>query len=139
MKSPKNRAGRPPHMPTIEDRISVERMMACGDPLETIARALRIDKCTLQKHYGYEIQHGAANQRRLIVDLIFKGAQAGNASLQRRLEEITRLGLDDLGEEKPAKLPNIGKKAIVRDAAMKAGTQSEWGDDLKPPPDLLPN
>lgn len=125
-------------------RVTVERMRACGDSQETIARGLGIDEETLRKHFGEELKNGYANRRREIVDMLFKGAAAGNATLIKRLEEMTRLSgaaadFEGRTEAKAPRAPKPGKKEIARQDAFTAGADSDWGDDLKPPTNTLPN
>ena len=132
--------GRPAFNPTREMRISVERMLACGDSQETIAKALGIDDGTLRKRFAEEISKGAARRRRQVVDAMFEGVAAGNAGLIRRAEEITRAAAAQdaarSGHEKPGApaVDRRGKKEIRRDQAATAGEGSAWGDDLKPLP-----
>lgn len=132
--------GRPAFNPTRAMRISVERMLACGDSQETIAKALGIDDGTLRKHFADEICTGAARRRRQVVDAIFEGVAAGNAGLIRRAEEITRAAAaQDTARNSPEKpgapaVDRRGKKEIRRDQAATAGEGSPWGDDLKPLP-----
>jgi hypothetical protein len=131
-------------------RTTVERMVACGDSQETIARALGIEDDTLRKHFGDELKTGYAKRRRQAVDLLFDGAAKGNASLIKRVEEMTRLAgaaadFDRPDAPRPAagsrkvKANKLGKKEIAHDKAMVAGSDSDWGDDLRPPPNVLPN
>ena len=144
MAATKRRRGRPAFKPTRATRVTVERMLACGDSQNTIARALGIDDDTLRKHFPEEILNGAAKRRREIVDLLFDGARAKNASLIKRVEEMTRGAAaqgDALqgGEASRSAADKRGKKEVRRDEALVAGEGSEWGEDLKPLPGTLPN
>lgn len=132
--------GRPPFKATPVRRRTVERMCACGDSHYTIARALEIDDDTLRKHFPEELAGGAAKRRREVVEMVFKGASAGNATLIKRLEEMTRVSSAEVDPLEPreipaARAPKLGKKEVQRQDAMAAGESSDWGDDLKPPPD----
>ncbi|MGA2492011.1 MAG: hypothetical protein ABSF67_03570 [Roseiarcus sp.] len=53
------------HAPTNESRQYVERMIANGMTRETIARVIGVDRKTLEKHYGHELDTGAevANEK----------------------------------------------------------------------------
>lgn len=119
-------------------RLSVERMLACGDAQNVVARALGIDDDTLRKHFVEEIANGAAKRRRQVVDAVFAGVDEGNASLIRKAEEMTRASAAQDGVRDPADkrtAPGVdrrGKKEIRRDEASMAGEGSEWGEDLKP-------
>lgn len=129
--------GRPAFKPTPRMRVTVERMLACGDSQNTVARALGIDDDTLRKHFAEEIANGAAKRRLEVVNAIFDGVKAKNASLIRRAEEMTRIASvqADLRPDDPAPGPRTdkrGKKEVRRDEALAAGEDSEWGEDLKP-------
>jgi hypothetical protein len=113
------------HRPTPELRLTVERMIACGEAQNTVARSLCIDDDTLRKHYSDEIAFGWANRRKEIVELLFESARKGNISAQKRLEEITRAvgaaeSVNSRGE-KPAKEVALGKKEQRQAAAENIG------------------
>lgn len=139
--------GRPVFKPTPAMKRSVERMVACGDSQETIARALGIDDETLRKHFGEELKTGYAKRRRQVVDLLFEGAEKGNASLIKRVEEMTRLqGAaadfaqgDNVHVQAPTRVLRRGKKEMQQEEALTAGINSEWGDDLAPLAGTKPN
>lgn len=141
---PKRQRGRPAFRATAAMKTTVERMMACGDSQNTIARALGIDDDTLRKHFPEEIRTGAAKRRREVIDLLFAGARKGNSALIKRVEEMTRTsaGAADFDQpEAPAKAPRVsklGKKEVAHQDALAAGADNEWGDDLKPA-STLPN
>lgn len=130
--------GRPAFNPTRAMRLSVERMLACGDSQNVVARALGIDDDTLRKHFAEEIATGAAKRRREVVDAVFDGVKANNASLIRKAEEMTRVASaqdsirDAADRPAPVGIDRRGKKEIRRDEAVTAGEGSEWGEDLKP-------
>lgn len=129
--------GRPHFKPTRAQRTSVERMRAVGDALDTIARALGIDRNTLSKHFAEEISTGAARQRLKSVNWVFDGASKGNAALVRRAEEMTRAAAAEIGEqEQPAapKPAKPGKREVQHKDALAAGQGSEWAEDLEPLP-----
>ena len=135
----KRPVGRPAFKPTRPMRLSVERMLACGDSQNMVARALGIDDDTLRKHFAEEIATRAAKRRREVVDAVFEGVGAKNASLIRKAEEMTRAAAAQesvrrAGEGRPEapRVDRRGKKEIQREEAATAGEGSEWGDDLKP-------
>jgi hypothetical protein len=139
----RRRRGRPSFKPTRAMRLSVERMLACGDSQSTVARALGIDDDTLRKYFVSELATGAARRRRQVVDAIFDGVGDRNASLIRRAEEMTRAAAAQEAvrdaDQPPATAATPvtdrrGKKEIRRDEAATAGEGSEWGEDLKPVP-----
>lgn len=143
MAARRRKRGRPAFAPTPVMRTTVERMLACGDSQNTIARSLGIDDDTLRKHFPEELANGAARRRREVVDWLFKGARAGNSALIKRVEEMTRAvsaTADIVGDEAAPERPAIdkrGKKEIRRDQALVAGEDSEWGEDLKPLPGTI--
>jgi hypothetical protein len=104
-------AGRKPFSPSIDQRITVERMKFCGESDATIARALRVDVGTLRKHFVDELENGYAHRRKEVIDLMFEAARQGNASMMRRLEEIGSLANP---EKKTAKSSSAkpGKKQV---------------------------
>jgi hypothetical protein len=131
----KRRRGRPSFKPTRTSRATVERMVACGDSQETIARAIGIDEATLRKHFADELATGYAKRRRQVVDMLFTGASKGNASLIKRLEEMTRAAGAAAEFDQPARPPKpakLGKKDAADLAARTAAVGSDWGDDLTP-------
>lgn len=141
-KDPAAPIGRPPFKPSIEQRQTVEQMKYCGESDATIARALGIHPQTLREHLADELANGHAARREEVIGLLFKAARDGNVPATRRLEEIGRMvgAKEEFSEgEKTRPAPKIGKKEVVRQDALVAGAGSEWGDDLKPPADLLPN
>ena len=131
-----------PFQPTRKQRISVEQMKACGESDETIARALGISRPTLLKYFSNELTFGWARQRQQIVAMIFAGAKKGNPTLMKRADELTRMGLAKVNDpeataDAPRRAVAIPKKEAVRQAAIAAGDDPNWGDDLRPPPDVL--
>lgn len=132
-------AGRPAFKPTARDRQSVERMKACGEADETVAMSLGITLPTLKKYFASELEHGWARTRRWVLNRIFDGVVKGTPGLVRRAEELTSRRAVPAGDAVPSARKAMGKKEVVRLEAMVAGSGSEWGDDLKPPEDALPN
>ncbi|RLP22254.1 hypothetical protein [Mesorhizobium sp. YM1C-6-2] len=117
------KAGRPEYQPKIEDRQTVEEMRYCGESETVIARALGIDPDTLRKHFVEELANGHANRRKEVIGLMFKSARDGNASNQKRLEEIGRaVGADESVKGRgKTKEPPVGKKEAKQKAAEQVG------------------
>lgn len=129
--------GRPAYRPTKAARTTVERMLSVGDSQETVARALGIDPKTLRVHFADELANGAARQRLAVVNMVYRGAKAGNASLIKRVEEMTRASSSVVDGEvatKPARQTKLGKKEVQHQDALTAGHGNDWGDDLAPLP-----
>ncbi|MER8387297.1 hypothetical protein [Mesorhizobium sp. M0968] len=130
---------------------TVEQMVACGDSHDTIARAIGIQDNTLRAHFADELKNGYAKKRREILKLMYDGAKKGNATLIKRLEEMTRISgaaadfetrQEQAGaapQQLSARVAKPGKKETQREEAFTAGTNSEWGEDLAPIPGTKPN
>ncbi|TGP22307.1 MULTISPECIES: hypothetical protein [unclassified Mesorhizobium] len=152
MKTPKRGRGRPAFQPTAAMRRTVELMVSCGDSKETVARAIGCSVPTLELHFDEELKNGYAKKRREILTWMERGARKGNATLIKRLEEMTRVtgaAADFEAQQKdgaspapvagPARAAKRGKKEVQREDAFNAGVNSEWGDDLAPLPGTKPN
>lgn len=153
MKKPARRPGRPSFKPTATMRRTVEQMVACGDSHDTIARAIGVQDNTLRAHFADELKNGYAKKRKEILKLMYDGAKAGNATLIKRLEEMTRIsgaaadfearqketGAPAATQAPVARAAKPGKKEVQREEAFHAGTNSEWGEDLAPIPGTKPN
>lgn len=117
------RGGRPEYKPTIETRQTVEEMKYCGESENVIARALGIDVDTMRKHFSDELENGHANRRRELIGLMFKSARDGNASNQKRLEEIGRVaGAADAVKAREPKAEKLGKKEQRQQVAEAIGS-----------------
>lgn len=111
--------GRPPYRPSIDDRSTVEQMKFCGEPHTVIARALRIDVRTLEKHFVDELENGHANRRRDLIGWMFDTAEKGNASIQKHLDQMGRAADADASVRGRGKVkePPPGKKEQQQAAA----------------------
>ncbi|HVL70254.1 MAG TPA: hypothetical protein VM434_00040 [Beijerinckiaceae bacterium] len=139
--------GRPEFVATSEQRIAVERYVACGMRHDDIARAIGVSHPTLRKHFADELRTGPAKQRAAVIERLFNSAFSGNVSAQKHLERMTASGMaeasiarTEAGDAAPAapaapkRQPRLGKKEAAKEAAKNAGVGSEWGDDLRPQP-----
>ncbi len=128
-------AGRKPFQATRVQRQDVRVLKAGGWSDERIARALGIPKSTLQKHFRVEISEGADIEVRFALRLLRRQANRGNVSAIKEYLKFTLAGTavgQMLDEPAPARQAKPGKKEIAREAAMRAGAESDWGEDLKP-------
>lgn len=141
MTDPTRSRGRPQFKATPSVRKAVEQMVACGDSKQTIARAVGCSVPTLDLHFEEELKTGYAKKRREVLQWMYAGAKKGNATLIKRLEEMTRLQGAAADFDKDAETtepaakprgPKMGKKDVQREEALNAGVNSEWGDDLAP-------
>lgn len=135
----RGKKGRPPHVPTAENRKFVELALACGKDEEAIAAGLRITPATLRRHYFHELEGKRAARLRLdmknlaaIVAAVEAGKPAAMALLDKRMK---REGLAEGAREmatpsKPKKAKPGKKEQLVVDAAA-ASTSGEWGSLLK--------
>lgn len=132
--------GRPPFKPTPKQRRAVEQMVSVGESKATIARALRIDDDTLDKHFADELANGLARRRMEVSDLLFKSARKGNVSAQKHLDQRIGIAAAEaaFGGDKPAapaeqpRPRKLGKKEEAQAAAETAGSGTDWGNDLNP-------
>ena len=67
-------AGRPPHMPSDEQREKVKSMCAAGLTRERIASIIGIDHKTLLKHYEYELENASAIAVDAVAGALFNNA-----------------------------------------------------------------
>ena len=126
--------GRPPHIPTQENRSKVRLLLGLGWTKLRIARALRITQDTLRKHYFAELRQrddAADALKAAHLMMVYRAADAGNVGAMKELGRIIEIG--DLarlpqhsrrGERKPERL---GKKAEADLAAKSAHEDSGWG------------
>jgi hypothetical protein len=126
----RGRRGKPPHVPTAENRRFVQLALACGREEEEIAAGLRITPRTLARHYFHELGGKASARMRLemkamakLVEQVEDGKVSAIALLAKRLDKA---GLKQLAERvaergslqpAAAKLPKLGKKAQQKEAA----------------------
>lgn len=133
----RGRKGRPPHVPTAENRRFVQLALACGHDEVAIAEALGITDRTLKRHYFHELAGKRSARLRLEMKslaLIVAQAEASNTSAMALLEKkIERMHQRDLARGKPAreaKPPKLGKKEQALIDAHQAGKDSSWSSLL---------
>lgn len=114
---------------SAEDRMTVERMASCGEGDETIARAFGITVEALRKTFDDELKNGAARQRRAVIDMLYKNAEGGNISAQKRLEEMQREALMPAEAVLPGRTSGakLGKKEQAVADAMTPDKTSPLG------------
>jgi DNA-binding transcriptional ArsR family regulator len=106
------RRGRPPHMPTLENRRKVMLLAAFDRNEEQIAAALSITPPTLRKHYFRELRSRLEARQRLegkMLMALLGQVEAGNVSaidkLYKRLDkhDLVLLGerVSDRGDQQP--------------------------------------
>lgn len=117
--------GRPPHLPTGENRNKVRMLLAFDWEQERIAKALRITGKTLRKHYSRELGLADEARPKLEAELMFvtiREALAGNASMMKEARKLLeKHDLAELAEsvkERGAKAPKLGKKEERQQAAL---------------------
>lgn len=134
MADSKNPGGRPEFEVTDELRDRVEWYIAAGMKRDDVARAIGCTKNTLDKHFEDQILNGWARKKAAILDLMIATAKDGNASIQKRLEQIiSTTGAAQKFEAEVPKQEPLGKKQQAVVDAKTAGLGTDWGDDLKAP------
>lgn len=139
-------AGRPAFEPTEDQRVEVERYLSCGMTEREIAHVLGISEPTLRKHFKDNLDFGLSRRRAQIVNKMYEMAEANNATIVKRLDEVTggevrATVADQFGavqEDGTPRRARLGKKEVENLEAHTAGDGTEWGDDLAiaPPGDI---
>ena len=123
---PKSRGkrGKPPHIPTTENRRFVQLSLACGIEEEAIAEALRITTKTLGRHYFHELAGKRAARLRLdmknmaaIVDQVEAGKPAAMALLDKKIERMRQREVAEKYQARAPKTETVGKKEAAKLAA----------------------
>jgi len=131
--------GRPPHIPTQENRNKIRVLLGMGWTDRRIAQALRITKATLRKHYFAELR--ARDEARPALEaahvvMVYRAAAGGNVGAMKELGRL--LEKMDLARPAPparaqaAKPEKLGKKEQLARDALTAHERTSWGE-------LLPN
>ncbi|TXC73955.1 hypothetical protein FSZ31_04335 [Sphingorhabdus soli] len=126
------RRGRPPHVPSDENRQKVILLAAFDKNEEQIAAALSITPPTLRKHYFRELKFRLESRQRLEGKLLLalvQQVEAGNVSAIDKLWK--RLDRHDLAlpakRPVPAKAKKLGKKEQSIIDAREGASDSGWG------------
>jgi hypothetical protein len=143
------RRGRPPHVVTDDNRRKVLLLLAFDYTDAMLARALRITRPTLRKHYFRELRardEALPALEASTLAALFKGVQDGNASaIRMMLERLDRRRLElagatfgtGVGADAEDDEDEDGKLGKKRRAALDARTAHEgtsWGDLLPTKP-----
>lgn len=133
----RGRKGRPPHVPTIENRRFVQIALACQRTEAEIAAALRITERTLQRHYFHELSGKLSARMRLemknmaaIIEQVEAGKTSAMSLLAKIMERQKQAELARGRREQPPRPPKLGKKEQQLVDAHQAGQDSEWGQLL---------
>jgi hypothetical protein len=70
--------GRPPFEPTPDQRTLVQVLRANGTPVKTIAKALKIDRGTLNKHFRAELDSGKMIVKSMLGAVIIRAGMNGD-------------------------------------------------------------
>lgn len=132
------KTGPAPFEPTQEQRERVEILMAGAMSEEEIAISIGLSRNSLRKHFAKELRGGRAKRRSEVLVAMFTSAKAGNVSAQKGFIALGAVAAAadefDRKVSAPAARPRkLGKKEEAAEAALTAGENSEWGDDLKAP------
>ncbi len=124
---------------------------AAGLSEEAIAAALKISHMTLRKYFGTELVIARGVERAKNLKRMVKAAEKNSVTAQKALHAIfdqgdkaDLLNDPDFGVDRAAAAADkirkrISKKDVVREDAVNAGVNSEWADDLPPPPGTRTN
>ncbi len=124
----RGKKGRPPHVPTAENRRFVTLSLACGYDEDGIAAALRITTKTLNRHYFHELEGKLSARHRLdmknmaaMVAKVEEGSVAAMAQLERKIERMKQeAAARKYQQRSPDPVPApTGKKDAERAAAAK--------------------
>lgn len=132
----RGKRGRPPHLPTAENRRFVQLSLACGYDEETIAAAMSITTKTLNRHYFHELSGKRSARMRLEMQTmaaLVKARDEGKVAAMSLLDKkIERLKVQETAEKyvqrAPSKSAPVGKKE-----AAKAAAQDVRGKYAPPP------
>ena len=132
------RRGRPPHIPTDENRRKIVLLMAFDKNEEQIAAALSITPPTLRKYYFRELKTRLEARHRLegkllakLVEEVDKGNVSANDKLWKRLDRHDLVTGQVVRPAKAAKPPKLGKKDQAVLNAATAHEDNEWSSLLK--------
>lgn len=122
--------GRPPFLPSLEQRERVAIAAGAGMSHEEIAIGLGIDRHTLAKHFEYELSSGAYAKRLEVIEAMHQAAIKGSVSAQKAYAELSPK-ITPPPVAKPEKAPALGKKEIAQRDAITAQAGTDW-DNLLP-------
>lgn len=138
----KSARGRPEFEATEDLREKVEWYIATGMTQEEIARAIGCTVPTLVKHFSDNLDNAYSRKKAAVVDMMVETAKAGNASIQKRLEQIISTRGAMLQFDNPPPKPSeskappaaapVGKKEMQAEAAKTAGAGTDWDSLLRP-------
>jgi len=128
-----NKGGRPPHTPTADSRKIVKAMAIARIDQDTIAAAIGVVRDTLKKHYEPELTTSRAVANAKVVANLYR--QATRDSPQAIPAAIAWVKMQMGWSDRPPAVEAPGKKQVqaAEAAAIAAGGDDEWGDDLTPP------
>jgi hypothetical protein len=128
--------GRPPHVPTQENRRKVNMLLAFGWNNERIAAALRITPPSLRKHYFAELKFREVARDRLDATMamqLWGQVEAGNVGAIKEFRKV--LEHNDLmlyGQRARPQAPATPKEQKLgkKEAALAAAQQPDPGTPL---------
>lgn len=135
----RGRKGRPPHVPTVENRRFVQIALACNRTEAEIAAALRITERTLNRHYFHELRGKASARLRLemknmaaIIEQVEAGKPSAMSLLAKIIERQRQAELPERMKPTKDKAPaSLGKKAERKIRAAEGHKDSPWGGLLR--------
>lgn len=138
----KGRVGRPPHVPTAENRAKVRFLAGMGTANYRIAAIVGICHKTLGSCYKDDLKVGARDVQAENLARMHDAAASGNVAAIKALDlVINRKVQSDAADEfergadaviEPTAEPRLGKKEAAARAAVVAGQGTDWADILPP-------
>lgn len=114
--------------PTEEQRENVEILIGNGWSEASIAKALRIDRTTLRKHFSEELEFGRERRRMLVVRSMYEIAVGGNISAQKAYLDRGDLTPEPAPKPKAEKPVRLGKKEAADAVAQAAAMETNWAN-----------
>ena len=138
----KRPVGKPPHVPTPENRSKVRFLAGMSTAHYRIAEIIGISQPTLRSYYATDLQVGALDVHAENLARLHDAAAKGNVAAIKALDAIiNRKVQGDAAEEfergAPTAAdnsvePRLGKKERAARAAVTAGQGTDWADILPP-------
>lgn len=133
--------GRPP---TAQMREQAERLLGASMGNEDIAAVMDLSLEEFERRFAPEVKVGRAKARARIIEALYEHGCKGNVSAAKVYLQMGEAGsaedefmrkADAAAEaaDRPEPKKAVSKKEAAQQAAMTAGQDTEWGDDLSGP------
>jgi hypothetical protein len=123
--------GRPEYEPTAAARRRVTIGAGSGMSHEALARALKISRNTLEKHFAEELANGAAERQLELKEALYRQGKKGNvAAIRLYLQGATPPPSPTPDSLQVLPSQTMGVKAQRNEGAKTATQGTEWQDIL---------